>query len=171
VLGAFMAVSWVADRWAHSRVSVAWQYVGLVVYVLAESVIFVPLIYVAVRYGGEDVIPTAAIATGTIFIGLSAIVFVSRKDFSFMRAGLWIASGAALALIVCGILFGFELGILFSIGMIVLASAWVLYHTSNVLHHYRTDLYVAASLALFSAIALLFWYVLRILLEVFGDRR
>jgi FtsH-binding integral membrane protein len=50
--------------------------------------------------------------------------------------------------------------------MILLASGYILYDTSNVLHHYRTDQYVAASLALFAAVALLFWYVLRLLMEL-----
>jgi FtsH-binding integral membrane protein len=171
VLGAFMAVSWVADYMARRSTSLWVQYLGLVLYVCAEAVIFIPLIYVAANYGGDDVIPTAAIATVAVFVGLSAIVLVSKKDFSYLRAGLTIASMVALGVIVAGVLFGFELGVLFSVAMIGLAAAYILYYTSNVLHHYRTTQYVAAALALFSAVALLFWYILRLLLEIFGNRR
>jgi FtsH-binding integral membrane protein len=46
--------------------------------------------------------------------------------------------------------------------MVLVASGYILYHTSNVMHHYHTDQYVAASLALFASVALLFWYVLRL---------
>ena len=53
----------------------------------------------------------------------------------------------------------------FSYAMIALACGYILYDTSNVLHNYRTDQYVAAALALFAAVMLLFWYVLRILLD------
>ena len=53
--------------------------------------------------------------------------------------------------------------------MVLLASCAVLYATSNILHHYHTKQHVAASLALFSAVALLFWYILQILLSFAGN--
>jgi FtsH-binding integral membrane protein len=49
--------------------------------------------------------------------------------------------------------------------MIVLASGYILYDTSNVLHRYRTDQHVAAALALFASVAILFWYVLRLFMS------
>ena len=74
---------------------------------------------------------------------------------------------AALALgaIAGGILFGFQLGTWFSVAMIGFAGAAVLYDTSNILHHYPEDRYVAASMALFASIALMFWYVLQLFLS------
>jgi hypothetical protein len=72
---------------------------------------------------------------------------------------------AAMALIVLGILFGFSLGIWFVWAMIVAACGYILYYTSNVLHHYRTDQHVAAALALFASVALLFWYVIQIFMS------
>src|SRR5438309_2246178 len=47
VMIAFMAVSWVANRWAVSDVSPGLQYLGLGLYVVAEAVLFLPLLYVA----------------------------------------------------------------------------------------------------------------------------
>ena len=44
--------------------------------------------------------------------------------------------------------------------MVLLAAGSILYTTSNVLRHYRPDQYVAASLALFSGVALMFYYIL-----------
>src|SRR5207245_9701342 len=64
-LGAFMVVAWLADRWARSGVSTTLQYVGLALYVLAEAVIFLPLLYVAANYA-SDVIPKAGILTLTM---------------------------------------------------------------------------------------------------------
>jgi hypothetical protein len=52
--------------------------------------------------------------------------------------------------------------------MVAFASAAILYDTSKVMHHYSTQHYVAASLELFASVALLFWYILRI---VMGSRR
>jgi FtsH-binding integral membrane protein len=77
---------------------------------------------------------------------------------------LWAAIAAAL-LIVASVIFGFNLGTWFSVGMVVLAGAAILYDTSNVLHHYSEDRYVAAALELFASVALMFWYVLRLFLS------
>ena len=48
------------------------------------------------------------------------------------------------------------------VAMIGFAGAAVLYDTSNIMHHYPQDRYVAASMALFASIALMFWYILRL---------
>ncbi len=170
VLGGFMLVSWVANMWAHSSASPGVQYMGLGLYVLAEAIIFVPLLFIASQYSEDpDIIPTAGIVTLIIFGGLTAIVFLTAKDFSFLGPMLWIAGFGAIGLIVCSILFTFSLGIVFTVFMLVLAAGWILYSTSNVLHHYRIGQHVAASLALFAALALLFWYVLRLLM-ILGSR-
>ena len=100
------------------------------------------------------------------FTGLTAYALFSKTDFSFLGPGLAIAGFVALGVIICGALFGFSLGIWFSALMILFASGAVVYSTSNVLRVYQTDQYVAAALDLFAAVALLFWYVLRILMEL-----
>ena len=50
--------------------------------------------------------------------------------------------------------------------MVVFASGAILYNTSNLLHRYDPDQYVAAALSLFASVALLFWYVLQILMRL-----
>lgn len=166
VIGAFMVVSWLANSWAISSTNRGMQYAGLGVYVVAEALIFAPMLYIAVYFEQANIIPTAAIITGIVFLGLTAVVFVSGADFSFMRGALAIGGLAAIGTVVCAMIFGWELGVFFTGAMILLASGYILYDTSNVLHHYRVDQYVAASLALFAAVALLFWYVLRLLMEL-----
>lgn len=165
VLGLFMVVGYVADRWARSVESPGMQYLGLGLYVVAQAIIFLPLLYLAAEYGGPDTIKSAALLTLTLFAGLTGTVFITRKDFSFMRGILVLGGFVALGLIVASILFGFSLGVIFSVAMVGLAGGYILYYTSNVLHHYRTDQHVAASLALFAAVALMFWYVLRIFMS------
>lgn len=167
ILGAFTLVGFAADRWAHSASSQALQYLGLGVYVVAEAAIFTPMIWLA--QGMEGAISSAALITALVFAGLTVSVFMTRKDFSFLRTGLVVASMLALAAIVGGALFGFSLGLGFSLIMVLIASGSILYYTSNVLHHYDTSQHVAASLSLFSAVALLFWYVLRIVMAFTGD--
>ena len=165
VLGAFMLVGWVADKWARSVESPLMQYLGLLLYVVAEAIIFLPLLYIAADVGGGDTIKIAGLLTATLFAGLTGTVFITGKDFSFMRGALCLGGFIALGLIVASIAFGFSLGLLFSVGMVVLAGGYILYYTSNVLHHYRTDQHVAAALALFAAVALMFWYILRIFMS------
>lgn len=174
VLAAFIGVGWIAEKWARGDHAVGMQYAGLILYTLAEAVIFVPLILLAREPSmlglaeegiGWEGIATAGGATLAIFAGLTAYVFITKKDFSFMRGALAALSMGALALIVGSMIFGFNLGLVFVVGMVVLAGAYILYYTGNVLHHYRVNQHVAASLALFSALALLFWYILQLFMS------
>jgi hypothetical protein len=170
-LGGFIAVGWVAERWAQGDQSKGMQYAGLALYTLAESIIFIPLLFQAQLYQLEfgspiNIIGVSAIITLALFAGLTATVFITKKDFSFMRGALTVGAMAAMGIIVASIVFGFSLGIVFSGAMLLLAGGYVLYYTSGVLHHYRPNQYVAASLALFSAVALMFWYVVRIVMEL-----
>ncbi|MGB1013404.1 MAG: Bax inhibitor-1/YccA family protein [Nannocystaceae bacterium] len=171
VLGLFMGVSYIADRWARTSASKGMQYAGLGLYVVAEVVIFVPLLLIAqvvAAETGDDIILTAGISTMAIFSALTGYVLYTKRDFSWMRGALVIASLGVMGLIVASIMFGFGLGVIFTVGMIVLAACYVLYYTSNVLHHYHTTQHVAAALSLFSAVALLFWYVLRLVIALSG---
>ncbi len=166
VLGGFMVVSWVAERWANSDASQGVQYAGLGLYVLAEAAIFLPLLWYADRFfSHEQVIAKAGIVTLTTFAGLTLGVLITKKDFSFLRTALYVGGMLAFGLILASIFFGFSLGLVFCVAMVAFACAAILYHTSNVLHHYRTDQHVAASLTLFASVALLFWYVLQIFLR------
>lgn len=164
VLGAFTLVGWLASRVAHQAVSLPAQYAALGGFVLAEAIVFVPLLYVA-QYYAPGVIQSAAAVTIMGFAGLTAIAFTTRKDFSFLGGLLRWAGVLALVLIAASLLFGFQLGTFFSVAMVGLAGASILYDTSNVLHHYPEDRYVGASLELFSSVALMFWYVLRLFMS------
>jgi FtsH-binding integral membrane protein len=167
VLGAFMLVSWVAESWARSDTSRGVQYLGLGLYVVAWSVMFVPLLFVAeILYPGEHLPQKAGIMTLAVFAGLTLAVFVTGKDYSGLRTYLSVGSLLALGFVVASIVFRFEgmVVLIFCFAMVALASGYIIYHTSNVIHHYRTDQHVAAALALFASVALLFWYILQILL-------
>ncbi|HEY5937836.1 MAG TPA: Bax inhibitor-1 family protein, partial [Kofleriaceae bacterium] len=175
VLGVFMVVSWIADYWARHASSRVMQYLGLGFYVIAEALIFVPLLAIVAyktqsilaRGGGEPhILRDSALVTLALFGALTASVLLSRKDFSFLRTGLAMASAAALMLIGLSLVFGFNLGIVFSVAMVLLAAAYILYQTSQVLAHYDPNQHVAASLALFSSVALMFWYMIRIVMKM-----
>ena len=166
LLGGFMLVTNYAERLAISSDDKQMHYAGLVLYVVAEAFIFIPLIFIAMAVadgGAFNILYQAAILTVSLFTALSAIVFMTKKDFSFLKSALTIGFFIALGLIVAGTLFGFNLGLWFSVGMVVLASGSILYQTSNMVHKYQEHQYVAASLGLFASLMLLFWYILSIL--------
>ncbi|HEX4339671.1 MAG TPA: Bax inhibitor-1 family protein [Polyangiaceae bacterium] len=165
ILGAFMGVSWLSSHFANSATSKGAQYAGLAGYVVAESIIFVPLLYVANRFA-PGTIQSAGIVTMLGFGGLSAVAFITRKDFSFLRGVLFWGGIVAVVAIVAGAIFGFQLGTFFSVAMVAFAGAAILYDTSNVLHHFPEDRYVGAALQLFSSVALMFWYVLRLMMSL-----
>ena len=166
----FMGAATAAQMFAQNSASKGMQYFGLGLYTLAEAVIFTPILWYANKFVGPEVIPTAGMISLTIFGGLTLIVVVTGADFSFLRTGLMLAGWCALGLVIASWIFGFSLGLVFSFAMCVLASGYILYDTSNVLHHYRTDQHVGAALALFASVALLFWYVLRIVMEFSRSR-
>jgi len=164
VLGAFMLAGWGATHVAHRLESTAAQYAAFAVFIVMEAVIFAPMLYIAAMTQ-PGVIDSAAGVTIVGCVALIATAMITRKDFSFLRGMLvWIGL-LAMGGIFASLLFGFELGTWFSVAMIGFAGAAVLYDTSNILHHYPKDRYVAAGMALFASIALMFWYVLRLFMS------
>lgn len=162
VLGAFMIVSWLASRLAHRASSAQVQYAGLAAFIVAEAVLFVPMLYLADLYA-PGAIQSAATLTLIGFAGLTAVVVFTRYDFSFLRGFVFWAMIVGLLLIVGAYLFGYRLGTWFSIGMVGVAGTAILYDTDSTLRRFPTDRHVAASLQLFASVALMFWYVLRLL--------
>ncbi len=164
VFGAFILASWGATHVAHRLESKNAQYAAFAFFVMMEALIFAPMLYMA--YLKEPgIIDSAAGVTILGSVGLVATAMITGKDFSFLRGMLvWIGM-LALVAIVGSLFFGFELGTWFSVAMIGFAGAAVLYDTSNIMHHYPQDKYVAASMALFASIAMMFWYILRLFMS------
>jgi FtsH-binding integral membrane protein len=166
VLGAYMVASYAANAMARSGASAGVQYLGLMLYTVAFAGISAPLLFIAqLQTGGTSIIVEAGVLTLVIFGVLTAVVMFTGADFSFMRTALMVGGFSSLALIVVAAFTGFNLGIWFVGGMIILMAGFILYDTSNILHHYRTDQHVAAALALFASVATLFWYVLQLLMS------
>ncbi|MBZ0236075.1 MAG: Bax inhibitor-1 family protein [Deltaproteobacteria bacterium] len=170
VLGAFMAVGYAAERLAWSPSSRGLQYLGLAIGVVAQGLLLQPLLWAVIVTLGVasagTVIAQATLITLTIFVGLTLTVFVTKKDFSFLRGALVVASFAALGVIVASLLFGFQLGALFAGVMVLVMAGYILYQTSLVLSQFPPTAHVASALMLFSTVATLFWYVLQLLLAM-----
>ena len=168
VMGVYMGVSHMAHKWAMSSTSLSTQYLGLGVYVVIQALIMLPLLLQAqIMSGDNSMIMKAGGVTAMLFLALTFIAFTTKKDFSFLGGMLKIVGFVALGLIVVSIVFpgAFTLGLWFSVAMVIFAAGTILYNTGNIIHHYGTSQYVAAALGLFSSIALLFWYILRIFMS------
>jgi FtsH-binding integral membrane protein len=185
VLGLFMLVGYIARRLAFSETSRGLQLLGLGLYIAVQSALLQPLLWILIfRFGDRamlnsgvllsgqagSILMQAVVITLAIFIGLTLTVFISKKDFSFLGGALTIASFAVLGVILASMLFGFSLGALFCGAVILILAGYILYETSMVMSAFPPTAYVAAALMLFSTIATLFWYVLRLLMSL-NDRR
>jgi FtsH-binding integral membrane protein len=172
VMIAFIAAGWIARTWARGDNPPAMQYLGLGLYIVAQALIMLPILFIATHFipNGTSIIWNAGILTLCVFAGLTITVFLTKKDYSGLAPVLAVGTMIAFGVIICGILFGFNLGLFFSFAMVALFSGYILYDTSNVLHHYNTNQHVAAALELFADAAILFFYILRILIELQGNR-
>lgn len=163
ILGGFMVVNWMATSAAHDLLNPSRQYGGLFAIAAAEAVIFAPFLhYVFNVQDGTATVASAAVVTVIGFAGLTVVGLVTRTDLSFVRPLLLWGGVMALVLIVAAVLFGLELGVWFSLAMIALAGASILYQTQTILRHYPEDAHVGAAVQLFASVMLLFWYVLRL---------
>jgi len=168
LLGGFMFITNYAESTAMKTADKNKQYLAYGIYILAQAVIFVPMIFIAAYYmdEGPAMLQQAAVVTLSLFTGLSAVVLMTKKDFSFLKTGLTIGFFIALGLIIAGSLFGgFTLGLWFSVGMCLLAGGSILYQTSQIVNKYTTEDYIPAALGLFASLMLLFWYILRIFMS------
>ena len=166
MLGGFMLITNYAESTVLKTADRNIQYMAYALYVFAQAIIFVPLLYIAIFYtGGAELVQQAATVTLGLFVGISSVVFITKKDFSFLKAGLTVGFFIAIGLIIAGALFGFDLGLWFSVAMCLLAGGSILYQTSNMINKYGTEDYVPASLGLFASLMLLFWYVLQIFMS------
>jgi hypothetical protein len=162
ILGGFVLISWLSSSVAHRATSPAAQYGAYMALIAAEALIFAPLLVIA-SLQAPGAIVNAALLSVLGFAGLSVVALTSSRDFSALGAFLKWGGIVALIAIVAAVLFGFALGTWFSVAMIAYAGGAILYGTSKVLRSYPPDREVAASMELFASLALLFWYVLRLL--------
>lgn len=167
ILGAFMVGQWMVGQAAMDMLNPSKQYAALFGMAALEALIFAPFLYYAFEIeSAGTTVAAAALLTAVAFAGLTVIAIITRKDLSFIRPMLMFGGVAAMVLILGAVLFGFQLGIWFSVAMIALAGGSILYQTQNIIRRYPVQAHVAASLTLFTSVMMLFWYVLRLLMQL-----
>lgn len=167
IMVAFMGASHIATKMAYNGASRNTQYGGLALYVVAQALIFLPMLgFVLLRDQSGALLAKAGFITGGLFLGLSTVALTTEKDLSFMQRFLKIGLWVALGIIVTSILFGFSLGVIFMSAMIILMAGCILYETQSIQRTYPGEMYVAASLTLFASFATLLWYVIQLLMSL-----
>ena len=164
ILGGFMIVSWLANSVALRATSPASQWGGFALLVAANALIFAPMLVIA-----ELQVPGTVAAAGQYAVGgfiiLSVIAHRSARDFTWLGATLRWFGVLALVAIVLSVVTGATLGTWFSLAMIGFAGAAILFETQVILRETPPGRETVAAMALFSSLALLFWYVLRLLMD------
>ncbi len=165
----FIVGSSLASYMAQGNKSVGTNYACLTLYVLLYTLLFVPILTIASdpKFGiGNPKLPLmAGMVTLMVFGALTAFVFISGKDFSFMGPILCVLSMVALGVIVASMFGLFSLGLVFCALMVALFAGYIIYDTSNIIHRYSTNEHVAASMALFGSVAMLFYYILMLFMS------
>ncbi len=123
---------------------------ALFAFTALTGVVISPLIAVYTQLNPASILQAGLMTVG-IFGGLTAYVFISKRDFSFMRGmvtvGLIVVVLASLLniFIVGSSAFSFAI----SVAVLLLFSGFVLYDTSNIIRRYPTNEYVAGALSLY----------------------
>ncbi|VTS05431.1 Bax inhibitor-1/YccA family protein [Tuwongella immobilis] len=166
VMALFVFGGMAARGLASSSTSKGAQYAGLALEVLVWSLVLLPVLLIAeMKSPGGKLATQAGLMTLVVFGGLTVTVFVTKSDFSFLGMGLTVAGFLAFAMVLIAVIFGLSLGIWFTFLMLALACGYILYDTSNILHHYGTEQHVLAAVVLFGSVATLFYYILSLLLQ------
>jgi modulator of FtsH protease len=137
--------------------------VALFTFTTFTGVVISPLIWLVNIYNPGSIL-TAGVLTVGIFGGLTLYVFISKRDFSFLRGMVTVG---LIVVILAGVLnlflgsgaFGFAI----AAAALLLFSGFVLYDTSNIIRRYPTNEYVQGALALYLDAFNIFLALLRIL--------
>jgi FtsH-binding integral membrane protein len=167
---AFFGVSLVTRKMLEGQRSMAVQYAAAGIWVFFLGLLVTPLALFARHLTGSfAVLGEGAILTGCVFTGITAYVFFTKKDFSFLRGALWMLSwlalGVGILVTVFGGFGGASASIVYSCVWVLLLGGWVLHDTSKVLHHRHVSEHVAASVDLLVDFVYMFIHIVSILLN------
>jgi FtsH-binding integral membrane protein len=159
----YVGLSWCSGWIANQGAAVG--YALLAVLAGVTGLFFGPTIMFYAAHGGIGVVYQAFGLTVGIFGGLTAYVFITKKDFSFLGGLLWMGIFALIAFGVLGMFINFSFNVRHAMTLagVLLFVGFILYDTSNILHHYREDQYVVAAVAIYLDFVILFMKLLRLL--------
>lgn len=163
ILRLVLMVGLVIGAQAASRIE-GLNYALLFTFTGAMGFIIAPVLYVY-NITQPGIVMQAGLLTTITFSALTAYVFVSKKDFSFLGGLLFVGLiGLVLGGFANLLLFHSPLTSYFMawVGVFIF-SGYVLYDTSNIMRRYDSRAYCSAALSLFLDFFNMFLYILQIL--------
>ncbi len=143
--------------------------VALMAFGVLEGLLTAPLLRYALwsdPVGGATTIAKAASMTLVVFGGLTLYTLTSKRDFSFLRMGLWAGFFVLLGMGLVGMLFGFDTtGFGISLAWVVLMAGFLIYDTSNVMRRYPPHMAATAAAVIFLDVVILFQRLLMLLMS------
>ena len=158
--GVFMGLSWITRAMLAGEKPIGTQYFAAGLWVVMLGFLCAPLVAMVAETRGWDPVLQAFVLTSVIFTGLTAYVFFTKKDFSFMGGALNVVGWGIVGFLIIGSLWGYNFGSWMSLLIAILFGGWILYDTSQILHHRHVKQYVSASVDLLTDFVFLFINIL-----------
>lgn len=160
VIGGMVIAMFVLPRFANSAAGIG--IVFLITGLLGFGLGPILSMYASMPNGG-NIITLSLGGTGVIFLGLSAYVMATRKDFSFLGGFLMVGFLLVLLAAVANIFLAIPaMSLMISAVVIMIMSGFILYDTSRIIHGGETN-YVMATIGLYMTIFNIFISLLHIL--------
>lgn len=166
VIGGMVIAMFVLPRFANSPAGIG--IVFLVTGMLGFGLGPMLSMYASLPNGG-NIIMLSLGGTGVIFMGLSAYVLATRKDFSFLGGFLMVGFLLVLVAAVANIFLQMPvMSLMISSVVILIMSGFILYDTSRIIHGGETN-YILATIGLYMTIFNIFISLLQLLGIMGGD--
>ena len=148
-----------------------WGVVALLGFTFVAGVFLGPILQVALHFkNGAQLVGMAAGGTGIIFLSLSTLATVTKKDYSFMGKFLFIGLIMLIVASLANMFFQIPaLALTISAIAVMIFSAYILFDVSRIVHGGETN-YVMATLSLYLDIYNLFINLLQLLMAFSGER-
>ena len=148
-----------------------WGVVALLGFTFVAGVFLGPILQAALHFkNGAQLVGMAAAGTGIIFLSLSTLATVTKKDYSFMGKFLFIGLIMLIVASLANMFFEIPaLALTISAIAVMIFSAFILFDVSRIVHGGETN-YVMATLSLYLDIYNLFINLLQLLMAFSGER-
>lgn len=161
IIGMWMGLLVMIEKNKNSTSAIGWvfAFAGFTGYMAGAMI----NMYLAALPNGYQVVSSAFMATGAIFLGTSFYVRYTQKDFSGM--GKWLFIGILGTFVMAIMAFAFNLSgfsLVVSGAFVALMTGLILWQTSEIIHGRETN-YISATVTLYVAIYNLFTSLLHLL--------
>jgi modulator of FtsH protease len=133
------------------------------------GLVLAPLLFMATMVGGANIVPSAMVITGVVFLGVTGCVMITKKRYSApfnIMTGIFFT---AIGLVLVNMFLHMPLlGLIISGAIGVLGVLILVYATSEVLNNPEFNAPVAGAVMLFAALFNIFQFVLHVLM-MFGS--